>query len=425
MGHRRCNGCVCAVTFYVEKSLAHGRVRFGVSPRHSLDEIDRDEALSTGPAGEFLRHRTRGFFFADTREIGAPTVAQPSILARTTLWDALTGEGTRSLVYYALMGVGAILFLLGLAVLARKGMSGFFEILIGLAMIAGPIVVTAQKRRQIRLEDERVRAQREERERRDREILDSYARALHAVRENPSDENLAAALHERQNLEVPYKVWLPLAKRTVLQIGFDALARLGPSEAKQVSDLISHAAEKVGLERADAKDVKLDLYRVLIWHLLADDRLGEAQLAELEALRKGFGVAEESAPLEAQIMEEFNTLRGIDRDSLPRKECQIKLGFHEYCIHSTSGALFSERGIERGSGPFYLTNKRVLLALTKPVEVPLSQIDDVDVNVDTNRLTIGVARPVKPVIVSVEQPIYTAALIDMATTLDERPRGFA
>ncbi len=425
VGHHRCNGWVCAVTFYVEKSLAHGRVRFGVSPRHSLEEIDRDEELSTGPSGDFLRHRTRGFFFADTREIGAPAATQPSVLARTTLWDALTTEGNRSLMYYALMAVGAFLFLLGLAVLARKGASGLVPMFLGLAMVAGPIVVTAQKRRQIRIEEERLRAQREERERRDREILDSYGRALQAVREDPSDENLAAALRERQNLEVPYKFWLPLAKRTVLQIGFDALARLGPSEAKQVSDVISHAAEKVGLERADAKDVKLDLYRVVIWHLLADDRVGETQSAQLEALRKGFGVTEDSAPLEVQMMNEFNMLRSIDRDSLPRKDCQVKLGFHEYCIHSTPGTLFTERGIERGNGPLYLTNKRVLLALTKPVEVVLSQIDDVEVNVDMNRLTLRVARPAKPVILSVEQPIYTAALIDIATTLDERPKGFA
>ncbi|HSP13210.1 MAG TPA: hypothetical protein VLV78_00500 [Thermoanaerobaculia bacterium] len=413
------------MTFYVEKSLAHGRVRFGVSPRHSLEEIDGDAALSTGQSGEFLRHRTRGFFFADTREIGSPAVPQASSLARTTFRDSLGGEGSRSLAYYALMGVGAILFLLGAAVVSRGRAAGWFEVIIGLAMIVTPIVLTAQKRRQVRAEEEKIRGQREERERREREMLDAYARALSAVRANPSEENLAAALRERQNLEVPYKVWLPLAKRTVLQIGFDALSRLGPSQAGQIADLMAHAADKVGLERADTNDVKLDLYCVVLWHLLADDRLGEAQAAQLEALRSGFGISEGSAPVEAQIAEEFHMLRGVDRESLPRKQCEIKLAFHEYCIHSTKATLFNEKGMERGTGQLYLTNKRVLVALKKPAEVELSQIDDVEVNVDTNRLTIGIARPSKPMIMAVEQPIYTAALVDIATTMVERPRGLA
>lgn len=425
MGHRRCNTAERAVTFYVEKSLAHGRVRFGVSPRHSLDEIDRDPSLSTGPAGEFLRHRTRGFFQADKPEIGAPAVPQSLTIDRTPFWESLSGEGPRSIVYYTLMAVGALIALLGLANLARGRGIGWLPFLLGTAIAAVPIVLTAAKRRQIRAQEAKARAEREDRERRERERLDAYARALQTVRENPTDENLEAALSERQNLEVPYKFWVPLAKRTVLHLGFDALSRLGPAKAKEVSDLISHAAEKVGLERADANDVKLDLYRVVMWHLLADDRLGETQNAELESLRSGLGVSQERAPVELQAVDEFNHLRGIDRDSLPRQQCDMKLAFHEYCIHHTPGKLFGERSNELGAGTVYLTNKRLVVGTRKPVDVPLSQIDDVEVDFDSNRLTIGVARPAKPVILQVEQPIYTAALIDIATTLDERPKGFA
>lgn len=413
------------MTFYVEKSLAHGRVRFGVSPRHVVEEIDQDPLLSTGKAGEFLRRRTRGFFFADTYAIGAPSAPQASSLARTPFLESLIGEGNRNPVVLAFLGAGAIFILLGLLVLAKRGAPGLVEIIIGLALIATPVVLTAQKRRQVRVQEDKVRAEHEERERRERERLDAYARALEAVRENASEESLAAAARERQNLEVPYRVWVPLAKRTVLQIGFDALARLGPAEAKQVSDLMSHAGERVGLERADTYDVKVDLYRIVIWHLLADDRLGRTQIEQLQALRSGFGVSDEDAPVEVRSMEQFDLLRGIDRTNLPRKECQMQLGFHEYCIHSTQARVFTEKGIDRGSGPLFLTNKRVIVSVKKAVDIPLMQIDDVEVNIDTNRLTIGIARPAKPVVMEVEQPVYTAALIDIATTLDERPKGFA
>ncbi len=413
------------MTFYVEKSLAHGRVRFGVSPRLALDEIDPDLELSTGKTGEFLRRRTRGYFFADNREIGAPTIHPPSALTRTSFWESLSGEGTRSIVYYAMMAVGALLILLGLANVAKHHPQGWIPLILGLALIGVPIVLTANRRRAIRVEEERVRAEREERERRERERLDAYASALQKVRENPTDENLTAALRERQSLEVPYKIWLPLAKRTVLWIGFDALARLGPQQSAEIARIIAHAGDKIGLERADVADVKLDLYRILIWHLLADDRLGQKQASQLATLRQGFGVAENDATEEVQAVDQFDRLRGIDRSSLPKQQCEMKLDFHEYCIHTTKAKVFGERGQLLGEGPLFLTNKRVYVAARKSVEIPLSQIDDVEVDVDQNRLTIEIARPAKPVVMEVGQPIYTAALIDIATTLNEKPRGFA
>ncbi|HSP35655.1 MAG TPA: hypothetical protein VLU46_15190, partial [Thermoanaerobaculia bacterium] len=271
----------------------------------------------------------------------------------------------------------------------------------------------------------RVRAEREDRERRERERLDAYASALQKVRENASDANLTAALQERQNLEVPYKIWLPLAKRTVLWIGFEALARLGPSKATEVAAVIAHAGDKIGLERADVGDVKADLYRILIWHLLADDRLGQPQLGELQSIRNGFGVSDADIAEETQTIDQFNRLRGIDRSNLPKQQSEMKLDFHEYCIHSTQAKVFGERGEQRGAGPLFLTNKRVYVAAKRPVEIPLRQIDDVEVTVDGNRLEIHIAQPAKPVVLEVDQPIYTAALIDSAATLDERPRGSA
>ena len=113
--------------------------------------------------------------------------------------------------------------------LIRKGPAGWVEIILGAAMITTPIVLTAQKRRQIRSQEEKERAEREERERRHRQMLEAYVSALQGLGKDPSDENLDAAARERQALELPYEIWSALAKRTVLQIGFDALARLTPA----------------------------------------------------------------------------------------------------------------------------------------------------------------------------------------------------
>jgi len=256
-------------------------------------------------------------------------------------------------------------------------------------------------------------------------MLEAYVSALGRLRADPSDENLEAAARERQALELPYEIWSRLAKRTVLDIGFEALARLTPAGAKQVSVLMSRAAEAVGLTSADELEVKLDLHRALVWHLLAADRHGDAQAQQLETFRHGFDILDRDVPAEVQAVEEFRMLRGLDRSNLPRKQCDIRLGFREYCIHSTRGTVLNEKHAPRGTGSLLVTNKRVLVDAKKPIDIPLMQIDDVEVDLDNNLLTIRPARPAKPLLVQVEQPIYTAAVIELATAIDERPKGFA
>lgn len=413
------------MSFYVQKTLAHGPIRFGVSPRQALEEIDSDPGLSTGRSGEFVRKRTHGFFFADMRPIGAPSLPSAPSIRNSTFADTLREGGIGFIV---LMIIGAIFILIGLSVIVRKPAAragGVFEVILGIAMIAAPIVLTAKKRHGIRLNEEKERAQREERESRFRAMLEGYAAALEKLRQDPSDANFAAVTQQREQLEVPYKVWSQLAKRTVLQIGFDALARLTPAKSEEVSALMSRAGDAVGLMREDVADTKLALYSILVWHLLADDRLGTAQSEQLDAVRRGFGISEADAPEEKQAVDQFGTLRGMTRSNLPRTDCTIKLQFREHCIHATRGTLMSEKAVARGTGSLFITNKRVVIDVRKALDVPLMQIDDVEVDADRNLLTIRAAKPQKPVTMQVDQPIFTGALIDLATSIDERPRGFA
>lgn len=412
------------MTFYVQKSLAHGPIRFGVSLRQALEQIDADAGLSTGARGELLRHGTQ-FFIGDTRPIGAPSLPLTPSISRTPFWQSLRGQGPRGIGFLALMILGAIFILLGLAVVAKKGAAGWIEVVLGAAMIATPIVLTAKERRQIAAQEEKERAEREERERRHRAMLDAYTSALEKLRENPNDESLAAARREREALDLPYEIWSPLAKRTVLHIAFDALSRLKPAGAKQIADSMSRAAAAVGLSEPDALETRLDLYRVLVWHLLADDRLGRVQFEELRVFREGLGMRELDAPDEAQAVEQLHMLRGINKDNVPRVQCTIQLGFREYCIRSTRGTMYDEKGAPRGTGSLFVTNKRVLVDVKKRIDIPLAEIDDVEVDADAKLLTIRAAKRQKPVTMEVEQPFYTAALIEIAMSIDERPRGFA
>jgi len=390
------------MTFFVTKSLATGPIRFGVSPRRNLEAIDDDPALSTGPDGGFVRMRKESFFFSDSRNVSSAS-AIPRRHAEQTYIDQVLGLPKPLL---ALIPVGAVFLLLGFAVLFTKGAQGWVEIIFGIGMIVVPIVITGQQRRAVREREERERAAREERDRRDSELLGKYVAALERMRTTPDQESMDAVARERAAIDLPDPVWSPAARLAVLQIGLEALHRLGASKADEVGQIMSEAAGAAGLH-GDAKiSLREDLYLVVLWHLLADDRLGPAQAAQLETLRKGFDI-----DITEPAQEQFERLRGIGVRNLPRAECDVRLGFHEYCIHGTK--------------QLFVTNKRVLFPSQKPSEIGLQKIDDVAVDADTSTITLKVAGLKKPLQLTLDDAIFIASIIDIAASLNERPRGFA
>jgi hypothetical protein len=404
------------VTFYVQKKLALGPIRFGVNPRLALAAIDDDPALSTGGSGEFVRRRGEGFFFADNARFSGPVVPVTKSISSTPFLSSLKPDGTpRGYGFLALLGGGLLFLLLGLAVLARKGPAGWVEIILGLAMIATPFILTAQRRKQLREQEERERVEREAEEARKRKMLGDYAAALERIRRDRGDEALAVLERERTALTLPYDIWGATARGTVLRIGFDELAKRGVAGAAEVANIMKRISAAAGLTADDSTAVLLDLYRVVVWHILADDRLGETQEAELLALRKGLNIWDRDVPLEAHAADEFRKLRGVDRKSVVRVDCPLPLGYGEYCVHQT----------QSDQGPLHVTNKRVLLGTRKPQELEHPKIDEVSVDMDESTVVIRGGDPKKPLRAKVEDPLYSAALIDIAGELDVKPKGFA
>lgn len=424
------------MAFYIRKSLAHGAIRFGVLPRAAADVIDRTGSLSTGPRGEFLRKRHRGFYFAEDQAVRSAELPKELTVASTPFWKWVF-DGTRQGWIWAGMIVGGILLvLLGLAVLATKGAPGWFWIVIGVGLIATPLIRTAQVRRQTREREKKEREEREERERRHREMLSAYTAALARLRKEPNDEAMAAVARERERLELPYDIWSPMARQTVLEIGFAELAKGGPSAAKDVSELMKRASAAVGLAPSDEVGVRTGLYRIVLWHLLADDRANETQAEALEAVRRGLGVGDADTPGEGQAAAEFVRLRGFTPAELPREECPFALGFHEYCVRVARGTLLKRTREKAGRKridrlepdhdcTLIVTNKRIVVDAAKRIEIPLAKVDDVELDADANVLTIRTARLVPNLDLRVEDPIYTGAMVDLAMSVDERPKGFA
>lgn len=408
------------MSFTVQKSLGNSLFRFASGRRRELKSIDHNTEMSTGPSGEFIRHRPEIFYSADLRTIRTPELPPSRNLSGTPFRASLMDGTRRGYTMLGLMGFGALLLLLGLSVLAKGRAGGWFWIVLGLILISVPIVITAMKRRVVIQGEERTRREREERDARNRELLGAYTTALERLREDPSDDTLAQVLAENEKLDLPYAVWADTALGTVLHVGFSTLARVGPERAAEVAALMDRSSDAAGLIAEDARAVKHALYSTILWHFVADDRLGEAQLKIVRAVQEGFGIKSDEVPVDTSAESQFERLRGVDHRNAPKCNTTIPLNLNEWCMHSTPIRL--RDGTETNA---YVTNKRFIVEGAKQLDVPVPKIDDITVDADQHFIILRASDLKRALELTVSEPIYLAAMLDLATRLDDRPKSFA
>lgn len=401
--------------FYVQKLLATGIFRFAARRRRELSSIDDDPQLSTGPSGEFIRHRDEVFYAADHRPIRQPELPKPRSISTMPFWTTLVDGTPRGWTFVGMMAFGALLVLVGFSVIGKGSGAGWVEVILGLILIVTPIAMTAQKRRTIHEQEERRRKERAERDERDRQLLAAYAAALDRLRDNPDDEALAQVRREREKLDSPYAIWGDAARSTVLQVGFNSLAKRGPDAAPDIAALMDRASSAAGLIAEDATGVKQMLYSTVLWHLLSDDRLGNVQREIVRTIQRGFAIQPEDVPVDTSSEEQFERLRGIDHRSVPKCDAQLPLRPREFCIFTTADA---------AGKPIIVTSRRLVIGNVKPEEISIDDIDEIEVNADQSAVTIRTTGKKRPVTIQLAEPIYFASLLSLATTLDERPKSF-
>lgn len=410
------------MSFRIQKSLGNSYFQFSVGRRRDFKSIDDDREMSTGPAGEFIRHRPEIFYSADIRQIHVPEVPAPRTVTSTPFWGSMIDGTPRGWTFVGLMGFGALLLLLGLANIANgnRGGGGFLVIL-GIILAAIPVVLTSAKRRSIRLQEEKIRKERQERDERDRQLLAAYTTSLEKLRDDPSDANLLYVQRENEKLDLPYAVWADTAIGTVLYVGFSTLAKVGPERAAEVAELMDRSSDAAGLIAEDARGVKHALYSTILWHFIADDRLGKEQTTIVRQVQEGFRIKDEDVPIDTASEAQFNRLRGIDHRNAPRCESQIPLRLNEYCMYTAEVRV----GDAAATTPLYITNKRLILGTGKTAtEVEVPKIDHLTADADASRIAVRASELKRPLEFTAGEPIYLAAILDLASRLDDRPKSF-
>jgi hypothetical protein len=425
------------LSFYVRKALATGPIRFAVNARNngttSPDDLDR--GFSTGSRGEYRRLGKEVLFFADQHGLGGPRRKKEK--QARTFWRYLKPDGARGWGRIALIGLGILLVLLGIAVCITKGLQGIIEIVLGLGLAAMPLLTTWRKIQELRRIEEEQRAEREAIEARNLQLVGEFAQTLRRLKDGYDDGVLKSVAAERQAREIPYDAVASMAKTAVLEVGFDALSRYPATGPYSVARAMDSTSDAVALKPEDKAAVRHHLYQIVIWHLIVDDRLTDAQESSLKDLRKAMALdAVVTAPDDAAVAE-FRRIRGLAQENLPDEDCGIDLQFHEICYYKTAGAVMKlkrektttpegsrrvvERWVEARKCEVFVTNKRVIIRDSKQRDVLLHKIFDVEVDADLNLLMLTTSDPKNPHEVSLPDPIYTARVIDIAASMAVDP----
>jgi hypothetical protein len=166
--------------------------------------------------------------------------------------------------------------------------------------------------------------------------------------------------------------------------------------------------------------VKHALYSTILWQFLADDRLGAEQLKIVRAVQEVFGIKPVEVPIDTSSESQFERMRGVDHRNAPRCDAKIPLNLNEWCMHSAPIRL--RDGTETNA---YVTNKRFIVEGAKQLDIPVPGIDDINIDADHHFITLRASDLKRALEFTATEPIYLAAMLDLATRLDDRPKSFA
>ena len=430
------------MSFDVYKHLRPGFIRFRVDPQNITDSDPGDTGFSTGPRGEFRARHSPGMVFDEPGS--APTGTGPtpgrSFIPQNRFerWFR-TGESPSSAwITFGFVAIGVVLIILGILVLAFKGPAGWVEIILGIALIAGPYLLAAKTRRDQRVRHERERAEREAEERALRERIGEMTRLFDSIEALPASEEIERIDGERRRYDLPWDVYGPLARRAVLRAGFEGLSRESELPIEESGQRIDRLCAAAGLPHEETRALKQRICRRLAWHLIADGRLTPAMLRRLHDVAESMGLRSADFGSESAVADELRRARSLTFRNLPKKTGSIELRFGEVLHHRSTGVWMKpspirpsvdsefkvedESWIPDGRCDVWITSKGVKVTGEREAGIEYPELMGNEIDADSSVLVLSAAER-KSVAVQLADPYLAATTIDFASEAD-RPKLF-
>ncbi len=386
--------------FYLRKSFRAGPIRFNLSKSGlGISAGVKGSRIGTGPRGNYVHAGRHGLYYRKNLSSGNST--------RNTNAGSIgkDGEGCALLlltVLSAIFGIWLCMWLFDNPIVFFAG-----------AVLAGSVALslwTFRQRRKKALENYK-------------KLLDDtfvatatspLASALMVVNKQ-RDELLKISEHTHTREQIETNVYLAVLDR-ILDDGFIT---------KEEAATISAAEQTLGISQDVQHQTKKEIFAAAYGEAIQDREITKSELGKLRNFVAELRIPQEKVQRELDIVNEILETQNLCLPfaPIPAEKLAAPIQKNEHAFYQCPAKVLSKRkakdsptGYEytaKRDGMMILTNKRIFVVGDGTTNIRLSDIENVDVDIDEGVIEISKTRSTRPIVLKTSSPIYTGRAIDL------------
>lgn len=193
-----------------------------------------------------------------------------------------------------------------------------------------------------------------------------------------------------------------------------------PTEKKNIQDLESI----ITIDDAFINQAKAELFKSYYLNAIEDRIITDSEIKTLNNIAEGLGIDPSVVKEEMNIVQEIIRMQNLKYPLTPLTNVPITIQKSETAYYSSQGKILSKRKAPQNSeyeyeytvkkeGNLVITNKRILLVKDGTTSINISDILDIDVDLDNKVLYISKGTSVTPTIIQTEEILYCGKIIDI------------
>lgn len=189
-------------------------------------------------------------------------------------------------------------------------------------------------------------------------------------------------------------------------------------------DKINQFDSIINLDEGYKTRAKMEIFRLYYLDIIADREITNDELLTLHSIVSGLSIDQSKVKDEMAIVDEIVRMQKLTLPLNPLEEIPINIQKSEKAFYFGEGTVLSRKKARKKSeveyeysvkrrGKLVITDKRVLIVGEGTTSIKLSDILDIDVDLDNSVMIISKSSTSQPVFIQTKEPLYCGRIIDL------------
>ena len=188
--------------------------------------------------------------------------------------------------------------------------------------------------------------------------------------------------------------------------------------------IIQELESIIGIDDSYKKQAKVELFKSYYLNAIEDRLITDLEINTLNNIAEGLGIDQNVIKEEMKIVQEIIRMQKLKYPLTPLTTVPITIQKGETAYYSARGKILTKRKAPKNSnyeyeyvvqreGNLVITNKRILLVKDGTTSIYISDVLDIDVDLDNKVLHISKGTSVTPTIIQTEEILFCGKIIDI------------